>query len=426
MNTQRKPLSRRHFLKGMGASIALPMLGAMTPTIGRAAFAAAQSTPRFVAICGGLGFHASYLFPDTPGRDYKSTPYLDQLKDHRDSLTLFSGLSHPDNNSGHQSELSWLTSAPRPGRPGFKNSISLDQLMAKHLSGSTRVPYLSLSGGGTSLSWTAGGVSIPAERSPAKVFQKLFINGTKQEVAAQTKELQRGKSILDTVLSEAKKLDSTLGAADKRKLDEYFSAVRELERELGQSEQWIKKPKPDAGIEPVTDITDKQDIVARQRLMYDLIVLALQTDSTRVATYALGSLNSPPSNIPGVSNDWHALSHHGKDETKLSELKLIEEAEFAEFNRFLDKLKSRKEQGRPLLDTTAVLFGSNLGNASSHNCTNLPILLAGGAFKHGAYIAHDPKNNTPLSNLFVSLAQHMGIETDSFGSSTAAGITELG
>lgn len=156
--------------------------------------------------------------------------------------------------------------------------------------------------------------------------------------------------------------------------------------------------------------------------MYDLIALTLQTDSTRVVTYMHGPLNSPPSNIQGVRNDWHALSHHGRDETKIAELKLIEEAQLEEFNRFLGKLHGVKEGDSSLLDNTAVLFGSNLGNASSHNCTNLPIIVAGGGFRHGSHIARDEKNNTPLSNLFVSLAQRMGVESDSFGSSSAAGI----
>ena len=159
--------------------------------------------------------------------------------------------------------------------------------------------------------------------------------------------------------------------------------------------------------------------------MYDMMRLALQTDSTRVITLSLGSMNAVPSNIPGVKTDWHNLSHHGKDEAKIAELRLIEEAEFVEFNRFLSQLKAVEENGRSLLDNTAVLFGSNLGNASAHDWHNLPIIVAGGGYQHGAYVAHDAQNNTPLANLFVSLAQRMGMETDRFGSSTAAGVRGL-
>lgn len=347
---------------------------------------------------------------------------MNQLKDHVDQLTLFSGLSHPGNNTGHSSDMTWLTSAPRAGRPGFRNTVSIDQVMAQHLRGQTRLPFLSLSGG-KSLSWTEAGVEIPAERSPARVFQALFVSGTKEEVAEKMKELRRGRSILDAVSGDAKHLDRKLGTTDRHKLQEYFSAIRDLESELQQSKQWVQKPKPIVEAEPSIDVSDRNDVIARQRVMYDLIALTLQTDSTRIVTYMHGSLNSPPSNIRGVKNDWHALSHHGRDETRIAELKLIEEAQLAEFNRFLGILNGVDESGSSLLDNSTVLFGSNLGNASSHNCTNLPIIVAGGGFRHGKHIAHDSKSNTPLSNLFVSFAQRMGIESDSFGSSNAAGIS---
>ncbi len=422
-----KPIHRRRFLKGAGAGIALPLLGAMVPANGQQDVNASRPIPRTVAICGGLGFHTPMLFPDTPGSDYKLTPYLELIKDHRNEMTVFSGLSHPEQNgnNGHASSMTWLTSAQRPGLAGFKNTISLDQLIANHLGGTTRLPYLTLANDGTSLSWTANGINIPSENSPAKLFKKLFVDGSEKEVATQMRDLKRGRSILDTVQNDAKRLDRSLGPKDRQKLDEYLTAIRDLEQRIGQSEQWTVRPKPHVDIKPPQDIADKQDIVARQRLMYDMMVLALQTDSTRAITLSLGAMNAVPSNIQGVKSDWHNLSHHGKDEDKIAELRLIEQAEFSEFNQFLNRLKAIDEQGRSLLDNTAVLFGSNLGNASSHDWHNLPIVLAGGGYKHGSYVAFDEKNNTPLANMFVSLAQRMGIETDQFGSSTAAGIKGL-
>lgn len=419
MPLRQRTLSRRHVLRSAGACIALPALDAMTPAFAKPAATAA--IPRFVAICAPLGYHSGFLYPEKADGDYRQTPYMSLLKEHFDDITLFSGLSHPENNVGHSSDMTWLTSAPRAGRPGFKNSISLDQVMARQLRGQTRLPFLSLSAG-KSLSWTEAGVAIPGENSPARVFQSLFVAGTKEEVSKKMTELRRGKSILDTIAGDAKRLDRTLGATDRHKLQEYFSAIRDLEGEMQQSEQWVQKPKPIVDVEPTKDVSDKQNITGRQRVMYDLIALTLQTDSTRVVTYMQGALNSPPSNIRGVKNDWHALSHHGRDETKIAELKLIEEAQLAEFDRFLGKLRSANEGGDSLLNNTAVLFGSNLGNASSHNCTNLPIIVAGGGYKHGSHIAKDEKNNTPLSNLYVSLAQRMGVETDRFGSSTTAGV----
>ncbi|MEM1295213.1 MAG: DUF1552 domain-containing protein, partial [Verrucomicrobiota bacterium] len=379
------------------------------------------------AMCAGLGFHTPYLFPEKTGKNYESTPYLSRLKSHRDQMTILSGFSHPEQqgNNGHASGLTWLTSAKRPGLAGFKNSISLDQVIADQIGIETRFPYLTLSSGSGSLSWTSNGVEIPAQSSPAKIFKALFIDGTEQEIAEEMRGFQRGRSIMDTVLGEAKKLHHELGHRDQEKLDEYLTSVRELEQRLQQSENWSQQPKPKIEAQPPTDISDRNDVIGKQRLMNDMIVLALQTDSTRTVTFQLGGLNSPPSNIEGVKTDWHNLSHHGKDEGKIDELKLIEEAEFDVLNEFLTKLQNVTENGESLLDRTSVLYGSNLGNASSHNWRNLPLILAGGGFKHGSYIAHDPDNNTPFANLFVPLAQRMGVEIDRFGSSTSAGIAEL-
>ncbi|KAA5544279.1 DUF1552 domain-containing protein [Roseiconus nitratireducens] len=426
----RQPLSRRHLLRNAGAAaIALPLLEAMGPSVGRRALGATVeggSPKRFVAMCGTLGFHAPFLFPESEGREYELTPYLSSLAAHRDKLTILSGLSHPEQqgNNGHASSLTWLTSAPRPGLAGFKNTISIDQLIAQQIGIQTRYPYLSLSTSGEGLSWTSNGVGIPAVQSPSQVFKALFIDGTPQEVNQEVQGLKRGRSILDTVGGRARMLESQLGRADREKMDEYLTAVRDLEQRLQQSEGWVRRPKPEVDQEVPQDITDKSDAIGRQRLLYDLIALALQTDSTRTVTYLLAGMNSVPK-IDGVSSDWHGLSHHGKDPAKIEELKIIEQAEFQVFAEFLDKLRGIKENGATLLDHTAVLFGSNLGNASAHDWHNLPILVAGGGYRHGAYVAHDQTQNTPLANLFVSFAQRMGLEIDQFGSSTAAGVRGL-
>jgi hypothetical protein len=425
----RSPLSRRRFLRGTGAAIlGLPFLDAMIPTFGRSALGSdgkpGESPKRFVAACATLGFHGPFLFPERSGRDYELTPYLDVLKDHRDQLTVFSGLSHPEQqgNNGHASELTWLTAARRPGLAGFRNTISLDQLIAEKIGHQTRYPFLALSTSGRSMSWTASGVEIPGETSPEKLFKALFVDGTVQEVAAEMRQLQRGRSILDTVLGEARKLERDLGSRDREKLNEYLAAVRDLEGRLQQSQGWTTKAKPKPNADVPKDVADRNDAIAKQRLMYDMIALALQTDSTRTVTFQLSGMNAVPV-IPGVSNDWHNLSHHGKDPTKIDELKIIEEAEFVAFNEFLTKLRGIEENGRSLLDHTAILFGSNLGNASSHDWHNVPVIVAGGGFRHGAHLAHDTKSNEPLCNLFVTLAQRMGLEVDRFGSSTRESIS---
>jgi hypothetical protein len=421
----RPALSRRHFLRGTGsAMLGLPFLEAMVPSFSRAASPA--SPKRFVAMCATLGFHGPHLFPTREGPDHEPTPYLDKLKDHRGRYTLFSGLSHSEQqgDSGHASEMTWLTSARRPGLSGFKNTVSLDQAIASVIGSETRFPCLALSTSGRSLSWTPNGVEIPGETSPAKIFKALFIQGTEAEVAEEMKSFRRGRSILDTVLGEAKSLGRELGARDREKLDEYLSSVRELEIRLQESEGWVQKPKPRVDVEPPKDVQDKNDAIARQRLMNDMIVLALQTDSTRTITFQLSGLNAVPV-IPGVKTDWHNLSHHGKDPAKIDELKIIEEAEFGVFGEFLGKLAGIGENGSSLLDHTAVLYGSNLGNASSHDWRNLPILVAGGGFRHRGYVAHDEKDNTPFANLFIPLARRMGLDLEKFGSSTSDGVRGL-
>ncbi len=412
----RQPLSRRAFLKGLGVTLSLPWLEAMTPGLVRAA---GPAPPRRLVIFGaGLGFHGPYFFPEQAGAAYAPSPYLEVLREFQDRMTVFSGLSHPEQNgiNGHASTLTWLTAARRPGLPGFANSISIDQLIASRLGRETREPYLTLATSGGSLSWNARGVEIPAETSPSRLFKRLFLAGTPAEAETQVRALKTGRSILDTVGGEANKLRSELGRGDQRKLDQYLESVRSLETRLLENEEWIHKPKPVVDTPPPTDIQNKQDAIGRTRLMNDMIALALQTDSTRTIVFHLNGMNAVPV-VDGVTQDWHNLSHHGRDEAKIAELKLVEMAQFQAFRDFLRALDGIQEDGRPLLDRTAVLYGSNLGNASSHDWHNLPILVAGGGFRHGQHLAFDPKNNQPLSNLFVALARHMGVELDRFGTS---------
>lgn len=429
------PMNRRQLLKGTAAAaIALPLLDAMGPSIGQAALAGSpnansakeKSPKRFVAMCATLGFHTPFLFPAEAGKDYQATPYLKLLQKHRDHFTVVSGLSHPEQqgNNGHASELTWLTSAKRPGLAGFQNSISLDQLIAQQVGMETRFPYLALSTSGRSMSWTSNGIEIPGVTSPSKLFRALFLQGNEKQVQSELSNLRRGRSILDTVKGRAVDLDRRLGKADREKVDQYLTAVRNLEFRLQQSKGWVKKPKPKVTTDEPRDVSDRNDAIAKQKLLYDLIVLALQTDSTRTITYQLSGMNAVPV-VAGVNSDWHGLSHHGKDPAKIDELKLIEEAEFAAFADFLDRMRSVQEGESNLLDNTAILFGSNLGNASAHDWHNAPVVVAGADFLHGGYVQHDSKNNTPLANLFVDYAQFMGLETDQFGSSTAAGIKGL-
>jgi hypothetical protein len=317
----------------------------------------------------------------------------------------------------HQATASFLTGAPGAGRNGFRNSISLDQFAADHFGGLTRYPSLILSGEGLGLSWTRTGAQIPAENSPSAVFAQLFLEGSADEVRAQVQRLEDNQSILDDVREQANSLRNDLGTGDRDKLDEYLTSVRELERRLVENEAWCKKPKPKVDVEPPTDIANRSDLIGRTRLLFDLTHLALQTDSTRLITIMLaGSTYAPP--IPGVNLGHHDLSHHGKDPGKLAQLKIIELEVMKTVHDLLAKLKQSQEDGGSLLDRTTVFLGSNLGDASSHSVKNLPVLLAGGGFRHGRHLAFNPDDPPPLCNLYVSMLQRLGIEVDQFGTST--------
>jgi hypothetical protein len=334
-------------------------------------------------------------------------------------LTVFSGVSHPEVDGGHSSEASFLSAAPHPGASSFRNTISLDQFALEQLPPATRFGSLVLttSSGGTGISVARSGARLPADGRPSEVFKKLFVNGTAKEVAQQTERLRDGQSIMDTVAGDAKRLSARVTGRDREKLDEYFTTVREVEQRLKLAEEWAKQPKPDVAVPPPTDVQNAADFVARTRLMFDLAHLALQTDSTRLVTLTIMGHNSVPP-VPGITQDWHNLSHHGKDPEKLAQLKVIELEQMKLLAGFLAKLKSSKEGGADLLAHTAVLYGSNLGNASSHDTKNMPMLLAGGGFKHGQHLAFDEKQNYPLPNLYVSMLQRLGIEAGRFASST--------
>jgi hypothetical protein len=410
-----RPLSRRKFLNAAGVSLGLPLLEAMTPT---ARAAAAGSPRRAVFICAPLGLHPPFFFPEKAGTDYALSPYLGPLKGLRGDFTVVSGLAHPDIGPSHDSCFSFLTAAPHPERrAGFRNSISVDQFAAEHIGGETRFPSLSLSAEGFGLSWTRSGALVPPDVYPAQVFARLFLDGRPDEVQAQARRLRDGRSILDAVRDQAKEMQPKLGANDRERLDEYFTSVRDLEKRLARSEEWSKKPKPKVDAKPPQNVLSPADLVAKTRVLFDLIHLALQTDSTRLVTVLLlGTSLVPP--IPGVSFGHHDLSHHGQDPTKIAQLRTVELEEMKALADFLTRLKDTKEDGGHLLDRTAVFFSSNLGNAATHAVKNLPVLLAGGGFRHGRHLAFDPDTPPPLSNLFVSLLQRLGVPADRFGSST--------
>lgn len=410
--------ARRRFLRASGVALALPLFGRAFEGGTAAGADQAVGPRRLVCICTPLGLHLPHWVPAQSGADYEPTPYLELFRELRSKTTIVSGLAHPGVEAGHDSIFSFLTGAEHPERrAGFRNSISLDQRAAESIGAETRFPSLSLSAEGFSLSWTRSGALVPSDTSPARLFARLFLDGRPEEVAAQRRRLEEGRSILDQIGEQARRVVAEAGVEDRGKLDEYFTSVRELERRLARAEEWARRPKPKVDSPAPQDVANPADLIGRTRLLFELSHLALQTDSTRLITILLlGTSLTPP--IPGVSDGHHNLSHHGQDPAKLEQLGRIETAKLTELRDLLVRLDATREAGATLLDRTTVFFGSNLGNASSHSCKNLPVLIAGGGFEHGRHLAFEGPQAPPLCNLYVSLLQRLGLEIEQFGSST--------
>jgi hypothetical protein len=423
----RRPLSRRRFLQGAGIALSLPFLESMLPTFVSAAQSASPLAPaakprRMLGICNNLGLLGDQFFPSGNGRNYALSPYLKVLEPHRDDFTVFSGVSHPNVDGGHPADVCFLTAAPHPGSSSFRNTISLDQYIAEHIGTLTRFPSLTL-GVNTrarSLSWTGIGVAIPPEEKAADVFKQLFLQGSPAQVAAQIRKLDTGRSILDTIAGQAKDLQRGVTARDRDRLDQYFTSVRDLESRLQASRGWEQKPKPVVTAPVPVDPTSPAAYMEKVQVMYDLARLAFETDSTRAITLMLDGVSTPVLELENaqIKDGYHNLSHHGKSEEKRSQLKTIDEWHMKLLARLISDLKAVREEEDTLLDRTMVLYGSNFGDANAHTCFNMPTLFAGGGFKHGQHLAFDRARNYPLPNLFVSMLQRMGIETDRFASST--------
>jgi len=414
-----QPLHRRTLLKAAGVALALPLLEAMRPAV---ALARPDVAPRrFVGMMTNMGILPQYFFPEQTGRRFELSPYLEILKAHREDLTIFSGVSLPGVDGGHAAEKSFLTGAPGASRGSFKNSVSLDQVMAEQVGGDTRFPALSLMIGNESLglSYTRSGSMIPPERSPLKLYQKLFVENSAQDQAEAVRRLQEDRSLLDGLRDQVKRLEASVSAADRDRLDQYYTSVRDLERRLAKSQEWLGKPKPKQTGPLPSDIKDNNDLVVNSRAMFELVQLALETDSTRIVTICVNNASVTPTKIPGVRTNTHELTHHGNRDEKLAELRKIEEAQFTALAEFLTGLRKAGEEGRSLFEQTAVLYGTNMGSANSHSNENLPVLLTGGGFKHAGHMVFDRKKNYPLTNLYVSLLQRLGIEAGSFASGTS-------
>ncbi|MEM6688678.1 MAG: DUF1552 domain-containing protein [Planctomycetota bacterium] len=400
-------LNRRQLLRGTGIALSLPAF----ESIASGNPNSDKSPRRLVCVGNHLGFYPGNFFPKETGKNYLPTSTLKPLEDHRDELTVFSHLDH-ELNGGHKAVQGFLTSIKKEEAAGFPNqNISLDQAAAEHVGSSTRFPSINTGiDGGTDMCWTRAGVHVPPINKPALLFRGLFVNSSQGEREVERMRLKHQASVLDALRESAVALNRTLNASDRDKLDQYLTSVRDVERRLQISNEWLDRSKPESPIDEVLD-EDRQHI-DEVALFYDLIALALQTDSTRVATLETG-LGFRTAELDLGS--YHGLSHHSKSEDRIGQLQIVESFLTTKLSDFISRLKEAR-----VFDDTLIVFGSGMSDGSIHSNRNLPVLLAGGGIKHQGHVVcpAEQHKRVPLSNLWLSVLHWFGSEADRFGRST--------
>jgi len=431
---------RRTYLKGAGVSLALPLLNGMS-------FATEKTDPPGRMCCVYFPFGVATpkedsdkrdwgWFPRGEGREYELTNPLQPLAPLREDLTILGGLSHPTGRKmgGHDTGDIFLTGASFKGTQ-YENSISLDQYAARQIGQQTRFPSLVMSSDGgvgeptrsTTLSFTRKGRPIPALASPRQIFNRLF--GEDEATETQRRRLENSASILDLVLEHSRSLKQQLGQQDRVKLDDYLASVRQVEQQVEQSQRWLDIPKPEVDASTLALDSDPKAPRDYLRTMFDLIFLALRTDSTRMATYMLGQVagattiaNAFPACI-GLKGNWHGLAHAGASDKGAEDLGRFDQFLAENFAYFLQRLKATPEGDGNMLDRTLVLYGSS--NSRTHQNQNYPLVLAGGGklgLSHGQFLRFGA--DTPLSNLFVTMLDRLNLRVDAFADSTGE-ISEL-
>lgn len=416
MNTnkhQPSHFSRRSFLKAAGISIALPAFESFGSVV-------ASSPPmRMVCICTGLGMNPEAFFPKAYGRGYALSPVLSPLQGLRDDFTVFSHMDHPGIFTKHGAMSSILSGVdPDHAAPG--ENVSLDQVAAQHVGYQTRFPSVHISlAGSQGASWSPSGIKMREEGDPFALFQKLFVNDSEAAKKERKLELDQQGSVLDLVREQAKRFERSINATDRVKLDEYLTAVREAEQRIQGMKRWEDVPKPTVKFDEDERPHSGIDYETLSPLMFDLLFLAIQSDTSRVFTAGFG-MHNHVIELEGVTEGYHGLSHHGNLEDKLTQLRIIETFYIAQMARFMEKLKNARTEQSHLLNETMVWFGSGLGDAARHSNRDLPIILAGGGFKHGSHLdcARPDGWQTPLNNLFTTMLQNFGVEADRFNNAT--------
>jgi hypothetical protein len=431
-----QPLSRRHVLRGLGVSLTLPLLEAMLPRAQAApsTFEAWKKSssiqPRTIFCYVPNGVNIIEWVPKDKGPQYTLSSTLSVLKELRDEFTVISGLGHPHSQGGHSGADTWLTGADLKSRPGsdYTNSISADQIIAKVHGQKTRIASLQLSdqsgtgGAGHShtLSFDRNGTPLPAENSPRRLFERLFVPDTAGDRAATIKRYAERRSILDEIASEAQALEKKLGTSDRKKMDEYFNSVRETEKQVERMQSWVDVPKPKVdtkGLQLESQSGNAHDRPMWLDVMLELAYLAFLTDTTRVIAF---EWSREAGGYGGGGENHHELSHHNGDAGNLAKLATIDKFHLSRLARFMNLLKSTEEAEGRMLDRTMIMFGSGMNsgaNTGDHSPKNLPLLVAGGkkfGLKHGQHLAFDPAKHPPLANVLLTLIQKMGIEETQF------------
>lgn len=418
-------INRRRLLRGAGVCIALPLMESFLPRTGHAAENASHAQ-RMAVVTVPFGMVVDQFHPAETGRSYQLTPTLEPLNRLKQDVTVFSNLDH-DVRGGHSANHTLLSGVKSTERAGYPDgNITVDQRAAELVGHQTRFPSLVFWREG--MSYTRTGVRVPSVKRPSDAFRLMFVDDSDEQKRFNRASLESSGSILDVVLEDARSLQSVLGKDDRNKLEEYFTSIRETEKKLELAKGWTERPKPkveDAAMNKVAD-GDRDENIGDNlvEVWLDLMFLALQTDSTRVVSM---SVENGSWRLDGVNDSYHALSHHGQRADSLKQLAIIENHLMKNFARFIDRLKTTKQvDGSSMLDSTQVLFGSGLGSGSRHSNNNLPLILAGGGWKHGQHI--DGQRKQPLCNLYLSMLQRMGAEQDYFNrsNSTFSGLDSIG
>jgi len=444
-SNSKKPLSRRHVLRGLGACLSLPMLDAMLPALAKAndsQFKPWEQSlgvqPRMICCYVPNGVNILQWMPKGSGQSYELSPTLRVLEEFRNDFSVLTGVGHPSSQGGHSGADTWLTAADLTAVPGsdYSNTISVDQVVAAEHAKHTRFASIQLSdtsgtgsaGHSHTLSFDQSGTPLPAENSPRRYFERLFVPDQAADRQATLKRYAEKKSILDSVLYEANSLHRKLGKSDQHKMDEYLGSVRETEARVQRLESWIDIPKPDVAMKDLQLSMQPGDAHDRPMwldVMMEINYLAFATDTTRVITF---EWSREAGGYGGGGENHHELSHHGGDAGMLEKLATIDRFHLGRLARFLKLLKSTTDGPGSMLDHTMVLFGSgmNSGEGGEHSPKNLPVLLAGGqglGVKQGQHLAFDSDRHPPLSNLLLTMAQAMGVQSDRFAdaSSTMSG-----